>query len=366
VEQSNTSVIVNEHLVLKLYRRLQSGVQPEVEMARFLTEVAGFDHSPAYLGSLERISESGEATALGIAFQLVPNQGDGWNFTVGWLQRFLEEEAIERASEHDEASVLFAEYAGLAETLGRRTAEMHRALAVETDEAAFAAEPISAEDLASWGHDVAEQHALARAALQRALPRIDAAHREAAETVLASDRLIAERIEELTSGPVDALKTRIHGDYHLGQVLVSHNDFFIIDFEGEPARTLEQRRQKSSPLKDVAGMLRSFDYAAYQAIRWALEQPVPNAAAAINAAESWGQLVNDIFLTTYMETIEGAPSWPGGDQARRLLDLFLLEKALYEIVYEANNRPRWLQVPLSGLARLLSMEMPNGESPPES
>jgi maltose alpha-D-glucosyltransferase / alpha-amylase len=113
-------------------------------------------------------------------------------------------------------------------------------------------------------------------------------------------------------------------------------------------------------------MIRSFDYAAYQASRWALEQPVPNAAAAVTAAESWGQLVQDIFLTAYIAAIDGAPSWPGDDQARGLLDLFLLEKALYEIVYEATNRPRWLQVPLSGLARLLSMEMPNGETTHES
>jgi maltose alpha-D-glucosyltransferase / alpha-amylase len=366
VEQSNTSSIVNEQLVLKLYRRLQAGVQPEVEMARFLTEVAGFANSPAYLGSMQRITESGEQTALGIAFGLVPNQGDGWNFTVDWLQRFLEEQAIERPSEPEEAGVPFAEYAALAETLGQRTAEMHRALAVETDQAAFAAEPISAEDLAGWGRAVAEQHGLARTALERALPHIEGVHRDRAQAVLAGDRLIAERIGELTSGPMDALKTRIHGDYHLGQVLVSHNDFFIIDFEGEPARSLEQRRQKYPPLKDVAGMIRSFDYAAYQAIRWALEQPVPNAAAAVNAAESWGQLVQDTFLTAYIAAIDGAPSWPGEDQARRLLDLFLLEKALYEIVYEATNRPRWLEVPLSGLARLLSMEMPNGEGPTEN
>jgi maltose alpha-D-glucosyltransferase / alpha-amylase len=366
VEQSNTSMIVNEQLVLKLYRRLQSGVQPEVEMARFLTEVAGFANTPAYLGSLQRLDESGEETALGIAFGLVPNQGDGWNYTVDWLRRFMEEQAIERAGEHDEAGVLFTEYAGLAETLGTRTAELHRALAAETDDPAFAGEPIGADDLASWGHAVHEQHALARTALRRALGDIDEPHRARAEAVLAGERLIAARIDELTSHPVDALKTRIHGDYHLGQVLVSHNDFFIIDFEGEPARSFEQRRQKLSPLKDVAGMIRSFDYAAYQACRWALEQPLPNAAAAVTAAESWGRLVQDIFLTAYIAAIDGAPSWPGDDEARGLLDLFLLEKALYEIVYEATNRPRWLEVPLSGLARLLSMEMPNGETTHES
>jgi maltose alpha-D-glucosyltransferase/alpha-amylase len=262
--------------------------------------------------------------------------------------------------------VLFAEYAGLAETLGLRTAEMHRSLAVETEDAAFTGEPVGPDDMASWRDGVRQQHALARTALQRALGQIEEPHRARAEAVLASERLIDRRIDELTSAPVDALKTRIHGDYHLGQVLVSHNDFFIIDFEGEPARTLEQRRQKSSPLKDVAGMIRSFDYAAYQATRWALEQPVPNAPAAVAAAESWGRLVQDIFLTAYIEAIDGAPSWPGAEEARRLLDLFLLEKALYEIVYEATNRPRWLEVPLSGLARLLSMEMPDGETPHES
>ena len=145
-----------------------------------------------------------------------------------------------------------------------------------------------------------------------------------------------------------------------------HNDFFIIDFEGEPARSLEQRRRKSSALKDVAGMLRSFDYAAYQATRWALEQPVPNASAAVAAAENWGRLVQELFLAAYIEAVVGSPVWPGNGDARRLLDLFLLEKALYEVVYEATNRPRWLEVPLSGLARLLSMELSDGESRHES
>jgi maltose alpha-D-glucosyltransferase / alpha-amylase len=366
VEQSNTSMIVNEELVLKLYRKLQSGVQPEVEMARFLTEVAGFANTPAYLGSMHRIDAGGEDTALGIAFGLVPNQGDGWNYTVNWLQRFMEEESLEHGTEHDEASILFTEYGQLADTLGRRTAEMHRGLAVATDEAAFAGEPITANDLASWGRGVHEQHALARTALRRVLGQIEEPHRASAEAILASERLIGERIDELTSAPVDALKTRIHGDYHLGQVLVSHNDFYIIDFEGEPARPLEQRRRKSSALKDVAGMIRSFDYAAYQASRWAIEQPVPHTDAAVAAAEGWGRLVQDIFLSAYIEAIDGSPSWPGDDDAHRLLDLFLLEKALYEIVYEATNRPRWLDVPLSGLARLLSMEMPNGETTQES
>jgi maltose alpha-D-glucosyltransferase/alpha-amylase len=361
VEQSNSSVILDDLVMLKIYRRLQPGLQPEIEIGRFLTEVAGFENTPAYLGSLERTSGEGELTALATALSWVPNQGDGWNYTLGWLQRFLDDEALASLGAQGDANALFADYVALAETLGRRTAELHRALAPDGGDPAFAAEPITMDDMKAWANLALEQHDLATHALRRALPGLEGGHARRAEVILGNHDLIRRRIAGLAAKPVDALKTRIHGDYHLGQVLVSHNDFFIIDFEGEPSRPLDQRRRKSSPLKDVAGMLRSFDYAAYSAMQWADEQPV-QLSAATAAAQSWRRLTEEAFLKAYVETISGVRSWPGDEDARRLLDLFLLEKALYEVVYEASNRPRWLSVPLSGLARILGLETIDAET----
>jgi maltose alpha-D-glucosyltransferase/alpha-amylase len=199
-------------------------------------------------------------------------------------------------------------------------------------------------------------------ALRQALPRLDEGNRGRVQALLGNRAACLARIDALTKDGIAAAKTRVHGDYHLGQVLVVQNDFFILDFEGEPARPLAERRAKSSPLKDVAGMLRSFDYAAFAAATSFAELDPSTAEAVRGLAETWRAATAGAFLDAYRETIRDCPSYPQDPaEASRLLDLFLLEKALYEICYEAANRPNWVRIPLKGVTSLLELEATNDD-----
>jgi maltose alpha-D-glucosyltransferase/alpha-amylase len=361
VEQSNSTAMIGNRAVFKAYRKLAPGVQPEIEIGRFLVEEAGFANAPPLLGAIERTGADGETTALAAVFGFVRNQGDGWVYTTEYLHRTLDELRLRAAAEHPETAPTQAEphgfYLEQARVLGQRTAELHRALATPTDDPAFAAEPIGAADLKAWQRAVRRQAEAAFKALRQALPRLDEAQRAQAQALLAGRDACFARIDALTGAPVGAAKTRVHGDYHLGQVLVAQNDFYILDFEGEPARPLAERRAKSSPLKDVAGMLRSFDYAAWAAVMTLTEHHAGSGEVVRSLAETWRAATQAAFLGAYRETIAGCPSYPEDEaQAARLLDLFLLEKALYEICYEAANRPHWLRIPLEGVTGLLELE----------
>jgi maltose alpha-D-glucosyltransferase / alpha-amylase len=361
VEQSNSSVMIGNRAVFKAYRKLAAGVQPEIEIGRFLVETAGFANTPPLLGAIERTDGDGQATALAAAFGFVRNQGDGWVSTIDYLQRTLDELRLRAAASSEESAVPSEDphgfYLAQARVLGQRTAELHRAFATPTADPAFAAEPITRADLKAWQRAVDRQAEAAFKALKAARPRLDDGDRAQAQALLAARQDCLARIEALTAAPVGAAKTRIHGDYHLGQVLVAQNDFFILDFEGEPARPLAERRAKHSPLRDVAGMLRSFDYAAWAAIMH-LTEVHPGSGETVRAlAESWRQASAEAFLAGYRETIAGCPSYPeDAAEAERLLSLFLLEKALYEICYEAANRPLWVRIPLKGVSSLLELE----------
>jgi maltose alpha-D-glucosyltransferase/alpha-amylase len=361
VEQSNSSAVIGNRLVLKTYRKLAPGAHPDVEIGRFLVEKARFANTPPLLGAIERAGADGQTTALAAAFGFVRNQGDGWVYTVEYLQRTLDQLRLVAAAEHPESAALAHEphafYLAQARVLGQRTAELHRALATPTDDAAFAAEPITRADLRSWQRAARHQADAAFKALKHALPDLEGPDREHAEAALARRKGCHARIDELTETGIDAIKTRIHGDYHLGQVLVAQNDFYILDFEGEPARPLTQRRAKSSPLKDVAGMLRSFDYAACAAVV-ALTEAHPGSADVVRSlAGAWRQATAQTFLDGYRETIAGCPSYPESEaEAGRLLDFFLLDKALYEICYEAANRPAWIRIPVKGVMSVLGLE----------
>jgi maltose alpha-D-glucosyltransferase / alpha-amylase len=361
VEQSNSSALIGDRLVFKAYRKLAPGVQPEIEVGRFLTEEAGFANTPPLLGAVERVAEDGKTTALVAAFGFVRNQGDGWVYTIEYLQRTLDELRLVAAAEPAEAPAPGHEphgfYLAQARVLGQRTAELHRALATPTDDAAFAAEPITEADLGTWQRAVRHQADAAFKALRRALRKFQGAERDQVEALLGRRNDCDLRIEALTAGEIAAAKTRIHGDYHLGQVLVAQNDFYILDFEGEPARPLAARRAKSSPLKDVAGMLRSFDYAACAAVT-SLAEAHPGSATVVHGlADAWRRATEQAFLEAYRDTVAGCRSYPENAlEAGRLLDLFLLEKALYEICYEAANRPDWIGIPLKGVTSLLEPE----------
>jgi maltose alpha-D-glucosyltransferase/alpha-amylase len=361
VEQSNSSAMIGNRAVLKAFRKLAAGVQPEIEIGRFLVETAGFANTPPLLGAIERIDADGQPTALAAAFGFVRNQGDGWVYTIDYLHRTLDELRLHAAAGPEPATAPPEDphgfYLAQVRVLGQRTAELHRALATTTEDSAFAAEPITRADLKAWQRATQRQAEAAFKALKQALPRLEEGDRGQAKALLARRQDCFARIEALTEPPVASAKTRIHGDYHLGQVLVAQNDFFILDFEGEPARPLAERRAKSSPLKDVAGMLRSFDYAAWAAGAGLAEGQPGTGEVVRGLAETWRQASAAAFLAGYRETIAGCPSYPeDAAEADRLLDLFLLEKALYEICYEAANRPLWVRIPLKGVSSLLELE----------
>lgn len=329
-EQSNTSARVGGAM-LKVLRKLEPGIHPELEMTRHLSERTAFGNVPALIGSLERLDASGVPTAFCVLQALVSNKGDAWSWTLDCLARGAVDEL-----------------GHLAERLGARTAELHRALTEPSDDPAFAPEPVDAARVAEWAEGVRMQAQLAIETLRKAAAEHQAQDKDAPKALLTRADALRERIDAWTPEHVEAERIRIHGDYHLGQVLVSDDDVFIIDFEGEPMRPLSERRAKHAPLKDVAGMLRSFDYAGAAAAEAAEDEDAATQARGL-AAETAG-----IFHAQYLKAIEGCSAWPRRrDDAERLLRLFLLEKALYEIRYEAANRPEWLKTPVAATLALL-------------
>jgi maltose alpha-D-glucosyltransferase / alpha-amylase len=354
-EQSNTSIALGEHMILKLYRRVQAGTHPEVEVGRFLTEVAGYANTPALLGSVEYLAADGTPTALAILQRFVRNQGDAWSWSIDTLKRELDTAAL--VSEPGGAGLedTLANYLQTVRTLGQRTAELHLALASSTDDPAFAMEEMTEDDVRVAAGD-------ARAQGERAFAALERLGRDASESARAAMRSLAGRrdecwalIERLSTAPLGAVKIRVHGDYHLGQVLIVQKDVIIVDFEGEPSRPADERRQKSSPLRDVAGMLRSFAYVAETAARGVEQRVVAEEMQRLNElAETCRKLAEAAFLEAYDSTAQGSPIWVEDAATRRnLLQLHLLAKALYEINYEADHRPEWIETPIRGVLALL-------------
>ncbi len=353
-EQSNASIAFGDSVILKLYRRLREGVQPEVEVARFLTEEAGFANTPAFLGSLEHQHGNGSSTSLGAAFRYVQNQGDAWANLVDALDRDLED--VEVASEEDLDDRIFAGPLAVGELLGQRTAELHLALATQTDDPAFAAEEIKADDVAVWVAEVKAEIDANLAALDRSLSSLDEDARAMAQRVLDGRGVLIDRLDAVERMTPSGRRIRIHGDYHLGQVLVVQNDVMIIDFEGEPRRPVVERRAKSSALRDVAGMLRSLDYAAWSALNKRTEMG-GGSEAAIERVTRWRAQAVREFQDTYHATMAESAVHPDDpDFARALLDLFLVQKAVYEIGYELASRPHWVTIPLRGVLSIIERE----------
>ncbi|HSI10454.1 MAG TPA: putative maltokinase [Chthoniobacter sp.] len=348
VEQSNSSIIYGDHIFLKLYRRLEHGMNPDAEILRFLSE-RRFPHAPPFAGAIEYRDREGNACVLSLATGLVPNKGDAWSFTLGELKRWFETLRTENPAM---AEKIEDESLKRAAQLGTRTGEMHLALAGETSDPDFASEPLSVADARALAEGVT---ASARQVLALIAAKLDTlpepAHSLAQRFVALKPTLLAHA--ESLRATVAAAKTRTHGDYHLGQVLETGGDFVIIDFEGEPLRSLATRREKRSPFRDVAGMLRSFDYAAHAA----LDALGEDRAALSALAERWSGEAQLEFLDAWLAATEGAAFRATTRvEEDRLLEAFLLEKALYEVVYEINNRPTWLPIPLRGVLRLLETQ----------
>ncbi len=353
-EQSNTSIFIDDLMVLKLYRRIQSGVHPELEVGRFLTEVAGYQNTPTLYGAIEHIAPDGAPTALGVVQRFVRNQGDAWSWLVSSLTRELDTAALIPEGTERSIEELFGAYLQTAATIGRRTAELHVAFATPTDDPAFALEPLGADDVKVAADDARSQGERAFAAMQRLRDDASDTAREAIDALLSRKTECMKAIDRLAKRPKGAAKTRIHGDYHLGQVLIVQADVMIVDFEGEPSRPAEERRAKGSPLRDVAGMLRSFDYAAEAASREVARRFADAAPRAAAMAAEWRALAIERFLQAYEEAARGSRIWVEDEATRRhLLGLHLIGKALYEINYEAGHRPDWIETPVRGVLSIL-------------
>jgi maltose alpha-D-glucosyltransferase / alpha-amylase len=369
-EQSNTSILYDARLILKLFRRLQPGENPDTEIGRFLTEVAHFPRIAPFLGDITLKTNDGEPTTIAMLQGLVENEGDGWQGALDELSRYYENVAILPApqdhavlpSASETASPPLArEHAALsldaAALLGRRTAEMHLALATPTNDPSFLAEWFTTGDLVADADRIAAQLSLTLAALRRTMSQLPDTTVDTAALLLSRRIELFARAHAIASATPAAAgqRIRIHGDYHLGQVLRSRNDFVILDFEGEPARSLHQRRAKQSPLKDVAGMLRSFSYAAYAALNTYAQRHPEGAKNLEPWATLWQKAVSSEFLRTYQETIAATnPDLiPQPAQSQLLLNAYLLEKSLYELLYELDNRPTWVRIPLAGILNLL-------------
>jgi maltose alpha-D-glucosyltransferase/alpha-amylase len=355
-EQSNTSIAFGSRLMLKLLRRLQPGAHPEVEVGRFLTEEAGFKNTPALLGVVEHVGPDGTTTALGLLQAFVRNQGDAWTLMLEYLRRDLDTIVLVPESEAHSPEETFATHLRWAGLLGQRTAEMHKALATETADPAFAAEPFTDEDLSALAADTrrqAEKALRACASLGFTAPE---SAQEAASAIVAAKAEIEALIASLSKeAPQGAHRTRIHGDYHLGQVLASQDDLIIVDFEGEPSRPVDERRAKSTPLRDVAGILRSFAYGGETVTREVSSRFAEAGERAKTAVAAWRAMVSGAFLEAYAATVQGSRAAVTDEGTHdRLLRLCLLQKALYEIDYEANNRPDWIEIPARGVLAILA------------
>jgi maltose alpha-D-glucosyltransferase/alpha-amylase len=352
-EQSNTTVLVGADYVIKLFRRLERGLNPEIELGRFLTETVAFAHTPPLLGSVE-LEENGARSAVAVVHAFVQNQGDAWTVTSHYLDRFVEEERLltaEAAGHSDEE----AAYLRRMDQVGRRVAELQLALASRDDIVDFAPEPISANDVRSWTETLLQRAGHAFDDLTRRRSELSEGDRQLVDALLSYRAALPARLRELLPETVDAMKIRHHGDFHLGQMLIVKDDVSIIDFEGEPRRSIEDRRRKAPAARDVAGLIRSIDYSATAALERALKSAPDDHGKLARALEAWREHAAAAFMAAYRSSLTDTRLWPQSlEDADRLLDFFLLEKAFYEIEYELAHRPDWLRVPLAGTWRILS------------
>ena len=371
-EQSNTSIAFGYRVMAKLFRRIEPGPNPEVEIGEQLTTRTAFTRVPRVAAFAEYEQAAEAPSHVAVLQEYVPSQADGWSHALDELRRYFDQVeglgapdpswlAARRGLELVGAAVpggvgdLAGAYIESAHVLGRRTAELHLALAQDSTSEAFAPQPFTRADTERLATDVAAEARRDMDLLERSISSLGADVGAMARALIArTDRIVAYVQHKGSALELTAAAIRIHGDYHLGQVLWSEGDYYILDFEGEPARPLEARRRRQSPLKDVAGMLRSFSYAAYAA----MFARAGNRRADVERLEPWARVwqlwTSASFLRGYFEAAGDAPFLPTDPvQRASLLDLFLLDKALYELHYELNSRPEWVRIPLTGILELL-------------
>ncbi|MDD5642465.1 MAG: putative maltokinase, partial [Syntrophales bacterium] len=372
-EQSNTSIVFGDWLILKLMRRAEEGMNLDLEIGLFLTEKSSFAYNPPVAGSLEYRPLQGQPITLGILHGFVPNQGDAWKYTLDVLGNFFEAALATQAELGPDllpqkplveltklevpalALDMIGPYLESARLLGERTAELHLALASNLGDPLFAPEPFSTLYQRSIYQSMRNLTARIFQLLRQRLKHLTAKGRAQARKVLDMEEEVFNRFRALIGKKIKAMRIRVHGDFHLGQVLFTGKDFIIIDFEGEPARSLTERRLKRSALRDVAGMLRSFHYAAYHAIYSQAVRP-EDIPAVEKWAHFWHLWVSAVYLKTYLDLAGAADFLPqDAGELQILLSSLCLEKAIYELGYELNNRPEWVNIPLQGILQLLGV-----------
>ena len=372
-EQSNSSIVYGQRLILKIFRRVEVGINPDLEIGLFLTEHTPFRNIATVTGHLEYVSRQGTRTSIGILQAFVANQGDAWEFTLKAVTEYYErarqsgalaageiprESILALAAQPAPAAVRerIGSYLESAALLGRRTADLHIALSSAREDPAFIPQLLSEAEQQSQATSAMDLLATNLGLLRRLKVGMPAHLQAEADKVLDLESQARQRFQRFHKRKLSIVLTRIHGDYHLGQILFTGTDFVIIDFEGEPARSLTERRKKRSPLQDVAGMLRSFHYAAYAPLlQQATGVEVNERLEALGRwAHYWQTWVSAIFLRTYLEIAQDAPFIPRSrEELALLLDAYILDKAVYELGYELNNRPTWVQIPLEGISQLI-------------
>jgi len=359
-EQSNTSVIFDRRVIVKLIRKLDAGINPDSEVLEFLTTETICRDVPALLGVVtydDGLSDEAQPATIAVLQRFVPNVGDGWSYTLAHLVTLLDEGGKSVTVRGDNLSKAMAEISGsfLAQMrqLGEITGSLHVALASRTEPEAFCPEPITLRDVEFWQTGMTRHLSEVCRDLRALQPERLAASGLTPDDMISLEATCRDRFGDLQLlFRAKASKIRHHGDYHLGQVLKTTESFVVIDFEGEPARPIEERRAKVCPLKDVGGMLRSFSYAAQATLRQR------KAASAMDVAlmAEWEGAARASFLDGYRsvakpgEAVFLPPTW---EQARRLIQVYELDKAVYEVYYEMHNRPDWLPIPLQGILGLV-------------
>ena len=369
-EQSNSSVIFGDKMILKFFRRVDPGINPDLEIGAYLTEVAAFPHVPPVAGSFQYARAHEEPMTLAILMGFVPNQGDAWQYTLDSLGHFFERVLTQsaaiaevpcpgprpvRAGEESvppKVSELIGSYLLSARQLGERTGEFHLAMASNVGNPSFAPEPFTPFYQRSLYQSMRNLTAQTFSLLRKRVRTLPEALREHGREVLEMEARILKRFQGILDRKITAMRIRVHGDYHLGQVLHTGKEFVLIDFEGESARSLADRRIKRSPVRDVAGMLRSFHYASYAPLIGEVGGSVRSGDIKTLEpwADFWNRWVSSAFLQGYLAVArEGAFLPRTQEELTTLLDTFLLEKAIYELGYELNNRPDWVKLPLLGI-----------------
>ncbi|MFH1369381.1 MAG: maltose alpha-D-glucosyltransferase [Elusimicrobiota bacterium] len=375
-DQSNSSAVYEKNLIIKLYRKLGEGVNPEAEILKNLTEKGQFKNIPEYAGTLEYRAGKNSVYTLAMLQSYIETSSDAWKYTGTVLDSYFDHVLSKKTElappQQKEGSVktepaealkpqpsieelVGGMYVEMAALLGKRTAEMHMALAQNIDDPVFAPEPFSLLYQKSLHQSIYSQIRRTFGLLKKNIAKIPENLRAEAEEVLASEPALVSKLNMIVAKKISADKIRIHGDYHLGQVLYTGKDFIVIDFEGEPARALSERKLKQSPFKDVAGMIRSFHYAAYGTVLLKSSLRPGDAVYLEKWVDSWYKHVTGIFLDSYLMAADGAGFIPRQkDEVETLIRVFLIEKAVYELAYELNNRPDWVGIPLKGLKRIIT------------